>query len=269
MSAPVAGKFQDHYALLGVDPKCDSAVIQAAYAKWAQKYNPGNPDTGDQAKFDAVNLAFEVLSDATTRREFDKIKGVDQDDGIPRFSGAAFFEALGRETRLRVALLCILYDRRRTKPFTPSLSMRQVENSLYTTEEELSFALWYLKQRGLAGQDDKSSLLITVEGMDFLENNRPAPEAVLPFIKPAALLTPKPGAPDASRPELAKPEVSNLDAAKPDANKNDAPSPLASLANALAESAGSTPAATAPVQAPSHKEAESVQNFMRRTRVRA
>src|SRR5579871_4853289 len=156
MSAPLAGKFQDHYAVLGVDPKSDLSAIQAAYTKLAQKYHPNNPESGDRAKFDALNAALEILTDPVLRKEFDKLKGVDQDDGVPKFSGLEFFESLGRETNLRVALLCILYDRRRTKPFTPSMSMRHVENSLHTTEEQLNFALWYLKQRGLAGQDDKS-----------------------------------------------------------------------------------------------------------------
>jgi len=58
---------------------------------------------------------------------------------------------------------------------------------LDATIEELSFALWYLKQRSFVASDDKSSLQITVEGMDFLENNRPSPEIVMPFIKQTAL----------------------------------------------------------------------------------
>jgi hypothetical protein len=198
MSAPLAGKFQDHYAILGIDPKSDMDRLLVAYTKVSEKYHPDNPETGDQEKFDAVAMAFEVLSDPALRREFDKLKGVDKDDGQPRFSGLPFFEALGRETRLRVAMLCVLYDRRRTKPFTPSMSMRQLENSLNTTEVELYFALWYLKQKELAGQDDKSSLLITVQGMDFLETHRPEPDSVMPFIKAAALAAVQPEASESS-----------------------------------------------------------------------
>jgi hypothetical protein len=43
--------------------------------------------------------------------------------------------------------------------------------------------LWYLKQRGLVRSDDKSSLHITVDGMDFLENKKPTPDEVMRFIK--------------------------------------------------------------------------------------
>src|SRR5579872_4664511 len=181
MSAPLAGKFQDHYAVLGIEPSSDMAQITAAHARILEE------SRWEQEKIDAANSALEILSDPMLRKQFDKLKGANQDDR-PRFTGLPFFEALGRETRLRVAMLCVLYDRRRTKPFTPALSVRQVENTLHANEEELNFALWYLKQKGMVGQDDKSSLLITVEGMDYLEDNRPAPEMVMPFIKAAALV---------------------------------------------------------------------------------
>src|SRR5262249_41132291 len=130
MSSSASGKFQDHYFVLGVDPKADSSTIQAAYAKLAEEYRPSNAVTGNREKFDAVNLAFEVLSDAKLRSEFDKLKGIGQDDGNPQFSGESFFEALKVGTDLRAAVLCILYDRRRTKPFRPSLSLRNLEGML-------------------------------------------------------------------------------------------------------------------------------------------
>ena len=187
MSAPLAGKFQDHYALLGVDPRCAPEAIQIAYDRMAQKYNPENAQTGDQDKFEAVKLAYEVLSDPMLRGEFDKVKGVEQDESNLLFSGYEFFEALGRQTGLRAALLCILYDRRRKKPLKPALSIRQVESVLTTTNDELVFSLFYLKQRGLVQSDDKSNLQITVDGMERLEGDHPAPEDVFPFLKGSAL----------------------------------------------------------------------------------
>ncbi len=191
MSAPAAGKYQDHYAVLDVDPKADSDTIQAAYAKLAQRYHPKNTSTGDKEKFEAVNLAYEVLADAELRAGFDKLKGVGQDQAPPKFTGPGFFDALGRESLLRVAILCILYDRRQTKPFTPSLSMRHLEGILDTTPDELASVLWYLKQRSLVRADDKSSLGITVDGMDFIEKNRPSPDEIMRFIRPDAIASPK------------------------------------------------------------------------------
>jgi len=186
MSAPLAGKFQDHYAILGVEPKSDSETIQRAYAKLAQKYHPNNASTGSAEMFQAVNAAYETLSDPELRGIFDKLKGIGQDEVGLRFSGVDFFDALGREALRRAAILCVLYDRRLSKPTAPSLSMRHLELIIEASAAELASALWYLKQRGLAASDDKSSLQITVDGMDFLETKRPTPEDVMTFIKVAA-----------------------------------------------------------------------------------
>jgi len=65
--------------------------------------------------------------------------------------------------------------------------MRQIEAMVEATAVELSAAVWYLKQRGLILSDDKSSLQITVDGMDFLVSNWPLPEDVMGFIKREAI----------------------------------------------------------------------------------
>jgi curved DNA-binding protein CbpA len=190
MSAPLTGNFQDHYAILGVEPKSDSETIQRAYAKLAQKYHPNNASTGDAEMFQNVNAAYETLADPELRGMFDKLKGIGQEEGGPQFSGLNFFDALGREALRRAAILCVLYDRRLNKPNAPSLSMRHLELIIEATAAELASALWYLKQRGLAASDDKSSLQITVDGMDFLESKRPVPADVMTFIKIGPPATP-------------------------------------------------------------------------------
>jgi curved DNA-binding protein CbpA len=190
MSSGAAGKFQDHYVLLGVETNADSGTIQAAYSRLAQKYHPNTPETGDKEKFEALNQAYEVLSDPGLRASFDKVKGVDHESGNPKFTGVEFFDALAQASALRSAILCILYDRRRTKNFKPSLSLRHLEGMLHVSTDELNFALWYIKQRGFAVNDDKSSMAITVEGMDYLEKNMPSVEAVVKFIKHDSLATP-------------------------------------------------------------------------------
>jgi curved DNA-binding protein CbpA len=191
MSAPLAGKFQDHYEVLGVEPQSDSDAIQRAYARLAQRFHPNNPDTGDKEKFDSINQAYEILSDPQLRKDFDDVKGISREETGPKFSGMEFFDALSRGTGLRSAILALLYDRRRMNPFKPSVTNRHTENMLQATPEELTFALWYLKQRSLVASDDKSALQITVDGMDLLENNQPSPETVMPFFKASALAVPK------------------------------------------------------------------------------
>jgi hypothetical protein len=186
MSAPLAGKFQDHYAILGIEPNAEPETIQRAYANLAQKYQPKNSSTGDPEKFEAINMAYETLSDPELRGIFDKLKGVGQASNRPTFSGVEFFNTLGREWGRRSAILCVLYDRRLNHSSVPGLSMRHVETIVNATAEELSSAMWYLKQRGLVASDDKSSVHITVDGMDFLERQKPSADDVMPFIKEAA-----------------------------------------------------------------------------------
>jgi curved DNA-binding protein CbpA len=142
MSAPLAGKFQDHYAVLGVEPNADSDTIQRAYSKLAQKYNPKTSPTGDAEMFEALNTAYETLADPELRAVFDKLKGVGRTDSGPAFSGAAFFEALGREAGRRAAILCVLYDRRITDPMAPSLSMRHLEVILEATTKVVCRSPW-------------------------------------------------------------------------------------------------------------------------------
>jgi curved DNA-binding protein CbpA len=253
MSAPVAGNFQDHYSILGVEHQADADAIALAYARLGDKYNPSNPETGDQDKFNKIVLAYEVLSDPAQRREFDNIKGVSLEVGSPKFSGLPFFAELGRGTGLRLALLCVMYDRRRNRPFTPSLSMRHIENMLHATVEELNFALWYLKQRGLANSDDKSSLQITVEGMDFIERVQPKPEVVMPFVKAGGLATPAAASPqttDAS-PAVASPLIDSL----------------LELGAQMGVEPAVVPTALNPGEAP-RRQQESVQNVLRRARAR-
>jgi curved DNA-binding protein CbpA len=194
MSTPLAGKFQDHYRVLGIEPKCDSETLQNAYAELARRYHPNNAVTGDPEAFAAVNAAYEVLSDPAQRLVFDNLKGVGDDTSCPQFSGIQFFESLGSDAGLRVALLCILYERRKKKPMKPGLPMRHVEAMLNADLDELFFVLWYAKQRGWVASDDKSNLLITVQGMDYLDANPPSAAQVLPHIKPVAIANQEPPA---------------------------------------------------------------------------
>jgi len=186
MSAPLAGKFQDHYAVLGIDPKSSSDVIQKAYSTLAAKHNPRGWDTPDAEKFEAITLAYEVLMDPSAKATFDSMRPGAQDD-TPQFSGHKFFVSGAGERLRRRALLCIMYDRARNKPIRPGLSMRHLENMFNMTTEQLQFAIWYLKARGHAISDDKSNVQITVEGMDYIDENFPKPEEVLPLLKPNAL----------------------------------------------------------------------------------
>lgn len=182
MSSASAGKFQDHYKVLGIDPKSDSATIQAAYSKLAPHHHPKTGIAPDQEKFDALNLAFEVLSDPGLRSTFDSLRG-GQEEAPVNFSGLSFFAAVKKEALIRNALMCLLYDYRRLKPRTPGISLRQIEPAILANYEELQLAIWYLKTKGFIIMDDKSRLEITVPGMDDMLKNLPDPQSVICMFK--------------------------------------------------------------------------------------
>jgi DnaJ-class molecular chaperone len=64
----------DHYATLGVSKSASPEDIQKAYRKLARKYHPDmNPDDATaKKKFQEVQSAFEVLSDADKRKRYDQ-----------------------------------------------------------------------------------------------------------------------------------------------------------------------------------------------------
>jgi curved DNA-binding protein CbpA len=187
VSSASAGKFQDHYVVLGIEPNATNETITSAYTLLAAKYNPRNAETGDQEQFDAVNFAYETLLDPMQRKIFDGLRSGGEKEAEAKFSGLPFFSNLNKEGICRQTLLCLLYDRRRTNPISPGLAFRQVEAMIDTDLETLTLAIWYLKQRGLIVGDDKSRLLITVDGIDLLMKEMPSPESVLRLLKATAV----------------------------------------------------------------------------------
>ena len=67
--------FKDYYKILGVEPTADDKVIKTAYRKLARKYHPDvSKETGAEDKFKEANEAYEVLSNAEKRAEYDDIR---------------------------------------------------------------------------------------------------------------------------------------------------------------------------------------------------
>lgn len=179
-------KFQDHYAVLGVPRMATAEEIHRAYSALANKYHPKHGASPDAAGYEAVTQAYEVLSNPVTREAFNALlpKG---EEGAPTLSPGQFYQAVTTEVDRRIAILSILYERRRANPGSPGAPVRVIEAMVNFPAEPMFFALWYLKQRGWVALDDKSCPMITADGIDVIERNPPPPDKLLVLLKPACI----------------------------------------------------------------------------------
>ena len=70
---PSPASVKDHYRTLGIDPTAGEAEVRAAYRKLAFALHPDrNPSPEAHAAFQAVQEAYELLSDAARRRDYDE-----------------------------------------------------------------------------------------------------------------------------------------------------------------------------------------------------
>src|SRR5437879_8434973 len=67
---------KDYYVTLGVQKGASEADVKKSYRKLAQKDHPdANPgDTAAEERFKEVSHAYDVLSDAKTRKEYDDFR---------------------------------------------------------------------------------------------------------------------------------------------------------------------------------------------------
>lgn len=83
---------RDPYQVLGVGRDASETEIKKAFRKLAKKYHPDqNKDPKAKEMFAEVNDAYEIVGDATKRKQFDS--GEIGADGKPRFQG---FEGFGQ-----------------------------------------------------------------------------------------------------------------------------------------------------------------------------
>ena len=164
----------DYYETLQISKNADQETVQRVFRLLAQRFHPDNLETGDEARFREIHEAFLVLSDPEKRAEYDVRHDTFKQERW-RFiaAGPAGETDFGIEQQLRFMTLEILYSRRRTDPYKPGVSQLDLAEMLGRPREHLEFTLWYLAQKKLVTRGDQSNLVITAEGIDFVEQNAP------------------------------------------------------------------------------------------------
>jgi curved DNA-binding protein len=177
--------FVDYYEMLRVSPGAEIESIQRVHRALAARYHPDNLETGDLERFLLVNEAFKVLSDPEKRKEFDSNYKSKKENPMPVFLTKEFTEGVDGEINRRMGLLCLLYTQRRTNSMQPALSVLEIEQLMFIPREHLIFTIWYLKAKRYLVQDDRSSLMITSDGIDFMEANLPEHKTMYKMLEAA------------------------------------------------------------------------------------
>jgi curved DNA-binding protein len=177
--------FIDYYELLQISPNAELETIQRVFRMLATRYHPDNANTGDVDKFLLLNRAFETLSNAEARREYDAMYQSKDAAPIELFELKEFSLGIEGESNRRMGILCLLYNRRRANPDDPGLSILEFESLMSFPREHLMFTLWYLKEQNYIRQDDKSDYVVTSGGVDYVETNLPSNKLLYRLLRAA------------------------------------------------------------------------------------
>lgn len=162
----------DFYELLQISPFAGSETIHRIYRFLAARYHPDNPETGNAEMFHKVKNAYDVLSNPDRRAKYDSVRGGEIRATSPLSSTIDFMDDIEGEINRRLALLAVLYSRRRTSPRYPEVTLKEIETYMGFPREYLDFTTWYLVKKGYVHQADNSDFTLTVAGVDFVETQR-------------------------------------------------------------------------------------------------
>jgi curved DNA-binding protein CbpA len=163
----------NYYDLLQINPRAEIETIERVYRIMAARYHPDNKQTGNAERFRLLTEGYQMLRDPAKRGEYDRHFEVNPAGPLPIFLGKEFTEGIDSEAKIRIGVLCLLYSKRRANPDYAALSLLDMENIMSFPRERLLFALWYLRAKRYVLQDDRSSFIISAEGVDFLESQLP------------------------------------------------------------------------------------------------
>src|SRR6185437_10136989 len=166
------GGIEDLYELLQISAYAGSETIHRIYRFLAARYHPDNPVTGNADMFHKVKTAYDVLSNSERRAKYDATRSGDIRAANPLSKSVDFMDDIEGEINRRLALLAVLYSRRRTSPRYPEVSLMEIETFLGFPRDYLDFTTWYLVKKGFVHQADNSDFTLTVAGVDYVETQR-------------------------------------------------------------------------------------------------
>ncbi|MGA2085727.1 MAG: J domain-containing protein [Terracidiphilus sp.] len=160
------------YEFLQISPNAEPETVRRVYRFLAARLHPDNPETGNAEQFFLLKQAYDVLSDPALRAEYDAACAKEGLQADPLSTSIDFMDNVQGELNRRLAVLALLYSRRRTSPSNPEVSLMEVEERMGFPRDYLEFTMWYLKQKAYITRGDNSAYTLTAEGVDFVETQR-------------------------------------------------------------------------------------------------
>jgi len=166
--------FVDYYELLQISPNAEPETIHRVFRIMAARYHPDNKETGNNDKFLLLTKAYAVLSDPARRASYDERHRDRRAQPLPVFSLKEFAEGMEGELNRRLGILSLLYNRRRTNPDIPGMSVLELETVMSFPREHLEFAIWFLREKQYIRPGDHSDYVISAIGAEYLESEVPS-----------------------------------------------------------------------------------------------
>jgi curved DNA-binding protein len=168
MNTPV----QDYYEFLQISPNADAETIHRVYRFLAARLHPDNSETGHEENFRLLKAAYDVLADPRRRAEYDTARAKAQAPPEPLAATIDFMDVMDGELNRRLAVLAVLYYRRRTNPTYPEVPLAEIEERMGFPRDYLDFTLWYLQRKNYVTKADNAQYTLSVDGVDFVETQR-------------------------------------------------------------------------------------------------
>jgi curved DNA-binding protein CbpA len=162
----------DYYEILQISSTAEPETVHKVYRLLAQRCHPDNKDTGNEAQFRQLSEAYHVLSDPERRAQYDIGHAALREARWRLVSnGAQAANDFEVEQLVRLTVLEVLYTRRRTEPGGPAISLWDLEKLIGRAREQLEFTIWYLTAKKFVARSDSAELVITADGVEYLEAN--------------------------------------------------------------------------------------------------
>jgi curved DNA-binding protein len=180
-----ASDFIDYYELLQISPNAELETVERVFKMLATRYHPDNSQTGDVSKFVRLTEAHKILCNIDLRATYDLEYQLHYAEPIGLFEMKEFAAGIDGEANRRMGILCLLYNRRRSNPEDPGLSLLEFESMMSFPREHLVFTMWYLRERNCLRQDESSDYVITGDGVDYVEAHLPSHKSLYKLLKAA------------------------------------------------------------------------------------